>query len=330
MDIENSIAISDQEGVFSGIAKFQEVQFMADFLSKSDLIPKEFRSKPANVMIALNMAQRMKADPFMVMQNLYVIHGRPAFSAQFLISCMNHSNRFGSLNFEFTEGKKEIIEYEYLIGDYGNKKVIKGKQEVKNDSMRAYAVDKQSGETVYGPTVSLEMAIKEGWYSKTGSKWKTMPELMLTYRAAAFFIRTKAPEISMGMPSQEELIDMGAADVVFDNEPNDKLEKIKTAMKSAPAKQEPEKEKKGITGGQKQAAKAQPKPKQEPEAKQEESEIDMVEFLKTCIDSCSDIDSLEECGVDIKHQSDDDMLDEGQLLEVRQHYNAALKQLKNQ
>jgi hypothetical protein len=52
------------------------------------------------------------------------------------------------------------------------------------------------------------MAKAEGWLTKTGSKWITMPELMLKYRAAAFFGRLYAPEVLMGMQTSEEVIDI--------------------------------------------------------------------------------------------------------------------------
>jgi hypothetical protein len=52
------------------------------------------------------------------------------------------------------------------------------------------------------------MAKAEGWLDKAGSKWKTMPELMLKYRAAAFFGRLYAPEVLMGMQTSEEVIDI--------------------------------------------------------------------------------------------------------------------------
>lgn len=54
----------------------------------------------------------------------------------------------------------------------------------------------------------MEMAKAEGWLDKAGSKWKTMPELMMRYRAAAFFGRLYAPEITMGMHTTEEVIDI--------------------------------------------------------------------------------------------------------------------------
>ena len=48
--------------------------------------------------------------------------------------------------------------------------------------------------------------------NKNGSKWKTMPEQMLKYRAAAFFARTECPEVLMGFQTAEETEDVyGAA-----------------------------------------------------------------------------------------------------------------------
>ena len=57
----------------------------------------------------------------------------------------------------------------------------------------------------------MEMAEKEGWTKKAGSKWLTMPDQMLIYRAAALWSRAYAPEISMGFLTKEE-----AEDAVFE------------------------------------------------------------------------------------------------------------------
>lgn len=54
----------------------------------------------------------------------------------------------------------------------------------------------------------MEMAKAEGWVGKSGSKWKTMPELMIRYRAAAFWGRLYVPEIMMGMHTMEEIEDV--------------------------------------------------------------------------------------------------------------------------
>ena len=74
--------------------------------------------------------------------------------------------------------------------------------------IKAVATEKATGEPVEGPAVTMAMAKAEGWIDKAGSKWKTMPELMMRYRAAAFFGRLYAPEITMGMHSVDEVVDI--------------------------------------------------------------------------------------------------------------------------
>lgn len=157
---------------------------LAQNLSEATIIPETFQGKPANVLIALNMAQRLNADPLMVMQNMYIVYGNPSWSSKFLISCFNTCGRFSSIKYEFfgTPGQD----------DYG---------------CRAWATEYATGERVQGIDVTIGMAKAETWMSKKGSKWQTMPQLMLQYRAATFLIRTVAPEISMGLQSSEELED---------------------------------------------------------------------------------------------------------------------------
>lgn len=163
---------------------FELAQRAARLLSQSSLVPKEYQGNLANCVIALNMANRMMADPLMVMQNLYIVHGRPGWSSQFLISTFNASGRFSALRYEW-------------VGEEGK------------DSWgcRAWAVERETGEKLVGSTVTIGIAKKEGWYSKNGSKWQTMPQQMLMYRAASWFIRAYAPEIAMGMHTAEELRD---------------------------------------------------------------------------------------------------------------------------
>ena len=53
------------------------------------------------------------------------------------------------------------------------------------------------------------MAEAEGWTSKKGSKWLTMGDQMLRYRAAAFFARVYCPHALMGLKTVEEVKDIG-------------------------------------------------------------------------------------------------------------------------
>lgn len=157
---------------------------VAEKLSESDIIPKEFQKKPANCLIAVQLANRLKADPFMVMQNTDVIYGKPALRSTFIIACINGSGKLlGNLKFELNE---------------------------KCTKCRAWGIEKETGAKLFGPNITMEMAQAEGWVAKNGSKWKTMPEIMLRYRAASFFGRLQCPEILNGIYSTEEVEEMGA------------------------------------------------------------------------------------------------------------------------
>jgi hypothetical protein len=170
---------------FFDLEGFELLQRVAKAFASSTLVPQQFQNNIANCMIALNLAERLKADALMVMQNLYIVHGRPGWSAKFLIATFNHCGRFTAVKYEFF-GKPNTDEW----------------------GCRASSIEMGSGEKIVGPDITIQMAKDEGWYSKNGSKWKTIPQLMLMYRSAGWMINTAAPEISMGLPTQEELHDI--------------------------------------------------------------------------------------------------------------------------
>jgi hypothetical protein len=68
----------------------------------------------------------------------------------------------------------------------------------------AWAADKE-GVRLESPEVTVGMAKAEGWYQRNGSKWKTLPELMLRYRAATFWTRLYCPELTMGIRTEDEI-----------------------------------------------------------------------------------------------------------------------------
>lgn len=165
---------------------FKQIQRVAKVFTSSQLVPTTFQGDQnlGNAIIALNMAKRMGADPLAVMQNIYIVHGKPSWSSQFIIACLNSCGRYSPLRFKI-EGEGE------------------------NRTCTAWAIEKGTNERLEGPPVSIGMAKKEGWLGKNGSKWLTMPELMLRYRAATFFGRLYAPELMMGMGTAEEMLEVG-------------------------------------------------------------------------------------------------------------------------
>ena len=156
----------------------------------------------ANVFIALDMAGRMGVNPLMVMQNLYIVKGKPSWSSSFLIATVNTCGRFKPLKFYLSVAKDTNGNPEVVEDKFHNRYV--------NSTCVAYTCEvnvpegKEKENMLTSTTISMKMAIDEGWIDKPGSKWKTMPEQMLRYRAAAFWVRTYAPEISMGMYTAEE------------------------------------------------------------------------------------------------------------------------------
>lgn len=170
---------------FFNLQSFELIQRVSNAFAKSDLVPKQYQGNLPNCMIAMDMAQRMGANPLMVMQNLYIVHGTPGWSSKFLIATINVCGRFSALRYEWKgePGKP----------DYG---------------CRAWAIEKATNERLDGIWVTWEMVNAEGWASKNGSKWKTMPDQMFVYRAAAFWQRAYAPELGMGLQTAEEIGDV--------------------------------------------------------------------------------------------------------------------------
>ena len=200
-------SIVSSQSPFSSIEAFGNAQRMADMLAASNFVPALFRGQLPNCVIALGIAQRLNADVLAVMNSMYDVHGKIGFSSKFLIATVNSSGRFDPIRWNF-----------------------RGKEGTDSWAAQAYAKEKSTGETLEGPWVSIKMAQQEGW-AKDGknrktnevilSKWTTMPEMMLRYRSASFWISLYASEFAMGMRTSEDIADEIQAEPaqVIDREP---------------------------------------------------------------------------------------------------------------
>lgn len=157
----------------------------ANMLSKSGLVPDSYRGSPENCLVAIDISNRLGLSPIMVMQNLYIVKGKPSWSGSFCAAAVNGSGRFSPLEFVF-------------VGEPGTM------------SHGCYArARRRSNDTLcVSDTVTMQMAADEGWLSKPGSKWKTMPIQMMQYRAAAFFARIHCPDTLLGIYTYEEIQDL--------------------------------------------------------------------------------------------------------------------------
>lgn len=169
-------------GIFGTSDNFIMAGQMAKALASSTIVPAVYQKNDANCLIAIEQAQRLNVSPLMVMQNLHVIQGRPSWSSKFLIAAINNSGKY-DMELQFEETKKDGKPFSCLCWTEKN------------------------GRRVEGMVVDMDMAQAEGWLGKNGSKWKTMPQLMLRYRAASFFSNLNCPELTLGLYTKEEMLD---------------------------------------------------------------------------------------------------------------------------
>jgi hypothetical protein len=200
--------------VFASQGNYENAWRMAGALAMSSLVPEAYRgdkNRP-NILIAMELAARIGASVFAVMQNIDIIHGRPSWRATFLIATVNASGRFTPIRFKW-----------------------QGKEGTESWGCRAVAKDRETGEECVGALITIGLAKAEGWSTKNGSKWRSMPEQMLMYRAAAFWARIYAPELSLGMQTSDEVRDViGDAEIVEENRPAS-VEAVKLALEAAEA-----------------------------------------------------------------------------------------------
>jgi hypothetical protein len=216
--IEKELVSADDVSMgFRSERSFMLTQRAAKLLASSSLVPKEFQNNIANCVVALNMANRMGADPLMTMQNLYIVHGRPSWSSQFLIATFNTCGRFSALRYRWT-----------------------GQAGTDTHGCVAYAIELSTGELLEGSEITVGMAKREGWYGKTGSKWQSMPEQMLRYRAAGWFIRAYAPELAMGLHTSEEVADTVEGEVVTNTAAPRRVGNLTKAAPILPSEQQVE------------------------------------------------------------------------------------------
>lgn len=260
---------------FGSLQSFELMQRAAKVLAGSTLVPTAYRaftekkeygkvvgyeqngSGLPNCIVALNMAERMRADPLMIMQNLHIIEGRPSWSSAFIVAAINTCGRFAPLRYELSR-PSEPTEVEYTATEWQNRQKIQVKKKVtvrhqtciawtveKGTEIPKFSLEEMRGKTLlqlcreYGvpvlesPEVSIQMAIDEGWLTKNGSKWQTIPELMLRYRCASFFGRLYAPEILMGLHTTEEVQDFIPAEADSQGVYTVDVEKLKRAAAEA-------------------------------------------------------------------------------------------------
>lgn len=183
--VKNEIMINNgrTNGKQNALSTFKDNWEMATQLAQSDIIPDNYKKKPANVVIAIGIANQMNLDPFIVMQNLSFIKGKTSWSGSFCRTLIERTGKFKDLELNY-------------IGEKGQ------------DSYGCYlsATRVSDGKKINGPEVTIAMAKAEKWTSNP--KWSTLKDLMLAYRCQSYFCRIHCPEAMSGIYTTEEIEDI--------------------------------------------------------------------------------------------------------------------------
>jgi len=183
--MSSELAQATQTFMTAETAAFELAQRKAKALMSATVLPKEYTGNLGNTLIALELAERTNSAPLQVMQNLYIVHGKPSWSSKFLIGTFNQCGRFSAIRYEW-----------------------KGEPGAEDYGCRAVCTELATGEKIQGIWITWKLVKAEKWDAKPGSKWLTMPEKMFQYRAAAWLIDVTAPEIGLGLPTAEDATDI--------------------------------------------------------------------------------------------------------------------------
>ena len=157
---------------------FEQALTFAGYLADSDLVPKDFKGKPGNCLIAMQWGSELGLKPLQALQNLAIINGRPSLWGDAVIALVRSSPAC-----------------EYVL-------------ETQTDNAATCKV-KRRGEPEQERTFTMADATAAGLKGKQGP-WTQYPKRMMQMRARAFALRDVFPDVLRGLPVAEEVMDIPA------------------------------------------------------------------------------------------------------------------------
>lgn len=188
--MSNAIARVEAPGLAVGAALFtpanlQEAMAMAKLIAESDLVPKDYKGKAGNVIVAMGMGAELGIPPLQALQGIAVINGRPAVWGDLLLAIVQKSPLY-----------------------------ISHEETFDATTMTATAVFNRRGSPKpYVGVFSQKDAETARLWKKEGP-WTNYPKRMLQLRARAFAIRDGFSDVLKGMSSAEELSDVITVETV--------------------------------------------------------------------------------------------------------------------
>ena len=206
------VAERDRGDLYWDPAAFAHGQRVAAMFASSPLLPAHLQGKeniPA-VMSVLAIARRTNEDPLTMLLALYVVNGRPGWSASYMIA---RAKRAGIRIDWKIERRPGALKYqrEVWVGPKGqrSRKTV----DATMPDLTVTAIGRDSGDPApVEYTVDSAQAIAAGWAEN--EQYTHSAELMLRYRAATHLIRLYWPDVMLGLPTEDEIRTIPAEDVI--------------------------------------------------------------------------------------------------------------------
>lgn len=156
---------------------FAEALEFGKLMALSDMVPKDYKGKPANVLVAVQMGRELGLSPMQAIQNIAVINGRPSLWGDAMIAVVRGHRACRGVYEEFDDA-----------------------------TMTATCRIRRQGEADTVRMFSREDAERAGLWGKQGP-WSQYPKRMLQMRARGFACRDAFADALRGISSAEELSD---------------------------------------------------------------------------------------------------------------------------
>ena len=173
--MSDSTAIATRQQFDLSPQTFEQALTFSNYLADSDMVPKDFKGKPGNCLVAIQWGMEIGLKPLQAMQNIAVINGRPSLWGDAVIALVRSSQLC-----------------EYIIEE--------------DDGRTATCKVKRRGEPEQSRSFSMDDAKAAGLLGKQGP-WTQYPKRMRQMRARAFAVRDVFPDVLKGLPVAEEVMD---------------------------------------------------------------------------------------------------------------------------
>ncbi|WP_225784701.1 hypothetical protein [Xenophilus sp. Marseille-Q4582] len=187
----NALAVAPRQQFDLSPQTFDQALTFAKYLADSEMVPKAYRNKPGDCLIAMQWGFEVGLKPLQALQSIATINGKPG-----------------------------------LYGDAGKALLLSAGCVIEEDDIavvesngRARCKITRPGRPPTERTFSVENAKTAGLWNKEGP-WRNYPWRQMAWRAFWFAARDAASDLLRGLPGAEEVMDipvernMGTADVV--------------------------------------------------------------------------------------------------------------------